>query len=268
MKVLALDFDGVISDSALESFIVALRTFGRFDADGALSEVSDELRGASSDVIRRHSLFVGFVELMPLGNRAEDMGLALKCLSEGKEISDQDEWDVLRDGTPAEFLEGFHERFYHEREILRSEDFDQWLSLLSPFGSFVELLRRRQADCVLTLATAKDRPSVELLLDAYSISDLFVPTRIVDKEAGVSKQAHLSLLQERLNVAFEDITFVDDKLNHLEDVSQLGVKGVLAGWGYNGKRERRLAPERGFPVCDLGTAEAQLFGAPGGGGSP
>ena len=264
LKVLALDFDGVISDSALESFVVALRTYEAFDAEGALSEVSANLRNAPSGVIRSHPLFLGFVDLMPLGNRAEDMGLALKCLSVGKAISDQAEWDVFRDQTPVDFLTGFHERFYQEREILRNQDFDEWLALLAPFGLFVEFLRRRQNDCVLALATAKDRPSVDLLLDAYSISHIFMPSRIIDKEAGRSKQAHLGLLQERLDVAFEDITFVDDKLNHLEDVSKLGVRGVLAGWGYNGERERRLAMHRGFLVCELETADAQLFGAPGG----
>ena len=266
MKVLALDFDGVISDSALESFIVALRTFEAFDLEGGLSKVSEELRNAPAETIRRHPLFRGFVDLMPLGNRAEDMGLSLKCLSAGKVISDQAEWNILRDQTPTDFLLGFHQHFYREREILRNQDFDEWLALLAPFSLFVEFLRRRQNDCVLALATAKDRPSIDLLLDAYSISHIFVPSRIIDKEAGVSKQAHLGLLQERLDVAFEDITFVDDKLNHLEDVSRLGVRSVLAGWGYNGERERRLAMNRGFLVCDLETMDAQLFGAPGGEG--
>lgn len=266
MKVLALDFDGVISDSALESFVVALRTFEAFDPDGTISESAKELRHATSETIRRHPLFVGFVDLMPLGNRAEDMGLALQCLSEGKQVEDQAAWNSLREQTSVDFLRDFHQRFYREREILRNQDFDAWLALLAPFRSFVDLLHRRQGDCVLALATAKDRPSVELLLEAYSISSLFVPSRIIDKEAGVSKRAHLGVLQERLGVSFEDITFVDDKVNHLEDVSQLGVRSALASWGYNGARERRRASARGFLVCELETADAQLFDAPGGAG--
>ena len=264
MKVLALDFDGVISDSALESFVVALRTFQALNPDSALSEAAGRLRDATSEAIRAHPLFAGFVDLMPLGNRAEDMGLALQCLSSGREVGDQATWNTLREQAPADFLVAFHQRFYREREMLRHQDFDAWLSLLAPFSSFVDLLRRRQSDCVLALATAKDLVSVELLLEAYSISGLFVSSRIVDKEAGVSKRAHLGLLQERLEVGFEDITFIDDKLNHLEDVSQLGVRSVLAAWGYNGERERKRADERGFLVCELETADAQLFGTPRG----
>ena len=264
MKVLALDFDGVISDSALESFVVALRTFQALDPEGALSEVAEGLSEAKPETIRHHPLFMGFVELVPLGNRAEDMGLALQCLSLGREVHDQAAWNILRKEASADFLLDFHQRFYREREALRNHDFQAWLSLLAPFSSFVDLLRRRRADCILALATAKDLVSVELLLDAYSLSGLFIPSRIADKEVGVSKQSHLKLLQERLDVGFEDITFIDDKLNHLEDVSQLGVRGALASWGYNGEREWRLAHERGFLVCELETADAQLFDTPRG----
>jgi phosphoglycolate phosphatase-like HAD superfamily hydrolase len=179
-------------------------------------------------------------------------------------VENQAAWDALRRESSAEFLSEFHARFYLEREALRRDDLDAWLALLPPYSRFVDLLHRHQEDCILALATAKDRSSIELLLDAYSISSLFSDSCIVDKEAGLSKQAHLGLLQQRLDVSFEDMTFVDDKLNHLEDVAGLGVRGVLAAWGYNGERERTLALERGLVVCELDTAEEQLFGTPGG----
>ena len=264
MKVLALDFDGVISDSAVESFMVAVRTLAALDPDCAVAEMARALHASSPETIRSHPLFSGFLRLMPLGNRAEDMGVALQRLAAGDRVENQAAWDALRRESSAEFLSEFHARFYLEREALRRYDLDAWLALLPPYSRFVDLLHRHQEDCILALATAKDRASVELLLDAYSISSLFSDPCIVDKEAGLSKQAHLGLLQQRLDVAFEDMTFVDDKLNHLEDVAALGVRGVLAAWGYNGERERTLALERGFVVCELDSAEAQLFGAPGG----
>lgn len=60
-------------------------------------------------------------------------------------------------------------------------------------------------------------------------------------------------------MSFPDITFVDDKLNHLEAVAHLGVRPVLAGWGYNRERERALARSRGFLVCSLEDVERRLF---------
>ena len=259
MKVLALDFDGVISDSALESFIVALRTFRVLEPESAWAERAEGLASCNSDVIRQHDLFRDFLDLMPLGNRAEDFGVALRCLSTEASVPDQHAWDALRDSEDPEFLATFHRAFYREREALWGRDPAGWLALLAPFSSFVDVIRRHRHDCVLALATAKDRASVERLLDAYAISDLFTPERILDKEDGVSKRAHLSALRERTGVPFADITFVDDKLKHLESVAALGVRGVLAGWGYNGEREWRLAEQKGFLVCNLDEVEAQLF---------
>ena len=63
----------------------------------------------------------------------------------------------------------------------------------------------------------------------------------------------------RLGVAPAEITFIDDKVNHLDAVSELGVRCALAAWGYNGARERELARERGYLVCTLGDVEATLF---------
>jgi phosphoglycolate phosphatase-like HAD superfamily hydrolase len=114
---------------------------------------------------------------------------------------------------------------------------------------------------VLAIATAKDRASVRALLDAYGIADLFDDARLLDKETGVSKSAHLEKLQRDFNVDFGEITFVDDKVNHLDAVAGLGVRCALATWGYNGEREVRLARERGYLVCTLDEVEGQLFAA-------
>ena len=260
MRVLALDFDGVISDSVVESFAVALRTMARRTPGPFWSQSLARVQGADAATIRSDSLYTGFLELMPLGNRAEDFGVALSLLEAGGVVKDQAGFDHFREGLGADFLSEFHASFYKEREALRALDPAAWLGLLGPFSGFVELLQRRSGDRTLALATAKDRTSVDLLLGAYGIANLFPEERVIDKEAGRSKRAHLSRLRERMDVAFDQITFVDDKLNHLDDVSGLGVRCALAAWGYNGERERRLASERGFLVCDLASAEASLFG--------
>jgi hypothetical protein len=58
------------------------------------------------------------------------------------------------------------------------------------------------------------------------------------------------------------MTFLDDKVNHLDSVAALGVRCALSTWGYNGPREHRLARDHGHRVCSLDDVEAQLFGAP------
>jgi phosphoglycolate phosphatase-like HAD superfamily hydrolase len=259
MKVLALDFDGVISHSATESFVVALRTYTAMRPDSGLVASAGDLRDAPRDTVRQHPVYCRFVELMPLGNRAEDFAVALWAIEQGVPLHDQAAYTRERDAQPADFLDAFHENFYRARVHFEESDQRRWLALLGPYPEFVALLERRAGDAQLALATAKDRRSIDILLRHYGLAELLPAERVLDKEMGRSKRAHLTALQARTGVAFEEITFVDDKVNHLDDVAGLGVRCALAAWGYNGEREQEIARERGYLVCTLEDVEARLF---------
>ena len=69
---------------------------------------------------------------------------------------------------------------------------------------------------------------MQALLRVYGIDALFDDERVLDKEAGVSKSMHMERLQRRFDCAYEQITFLDDKVNHLDDVARLGVRCGLA----------------------------------------
>ncbi len=247
MKALALDFDGVIAESAPEAFVVALETYS------VLCPETDLRRR------ERDPLYAGFVERMPLGNRAEDFGIVLRSLEEAVPLETQADYDALRSRVSQTWMDEFHARFYGVRESLREGDPARWRSLLPPYPEFLELLQRRRHDRALAIATAKDRASVDALLVHYGVEALFRPELVLDKETGVNKSNHLRRLRERLDLPFHDITFVDDKVNHLDAVASLGVRCALAAWGYNGPREHQLARERGYLVCSLDDAESLLF---------
>ena len=249
MKVLALDFDGVLCDSAREAFAVALRTFAEIFPEHAL--------GAANEA--DEALFARFVELIPLGNRAEDYGVELAALASGAVLPDQAAYDAFYASLSRERLRAFHRRFYEVRTAWAERDHAGWLARMAPYPGLGELLRRHASEVRLAIATAKDRASVRSILAAYGISDLFADGLLLDKETGEKKHAHVAELAARARCDAADVTFVDDKVNHLEDVAPLGARCVLAAWGYNGPRERRIARERGFLVCGLDTFEGEVF---------
>jgi len=255
VKALALDFDGVLSDSAREAFAVALVTYAALRPRSRLAAAAPR-----PEADARPALFAAFLELMPLGNRAEDYAVALAASEAGVRLGDQASYDAFYAAQEVPFLRDFHTRFYEERRAFARRDPEGWLRLLAPYGPFLELLRRRAGSAVYAIATAKDRASVERLLARYGAADLFEPRWILDKELGPGKHAHLRRLAEGLGVDLAEITFVDDKVNHLEAVAPLGVRCVLAAWGYNVERELARAQAVGFPVCTFENAEAVLFG--------
>lgn len=247
MKALALDFDGVLADSGPEIFVVALR---------AHLALHPGTRLAQAEPAR---LRERFFELAPLGNRAEDFGVALTAIEAGVEIADQRAYDRFRDAHDPAELVAFHRRFYVERAALVSEGAAAWCALNPPYRPFLDVLRRRAGEARLAIATAKDRASVERLLAAWGVGDLFEPSLVLDKETAVRKRVHLALLADRLGLPFPEITFVDDRVHHLDDVASLGVRCALAAWGQNGPREHALARAHGHLVCTLDDVEAQLW---------
>jgi phosphoglycolate phosphatase-like HAD superfamily hydrolase len=247
VKALVLDFDGVIADSLPEALEVALATYTAMRPESGI--------GARP----RAALETAFLELVPLGNRAEDYGAALAAIDAGRALPDQAAYDAWRAGLDPAWLRAFHQRFYRVRAAFAAREPERWNALIRPYAPFAALLRRRAGEVELAIATAKDRTSVSRLLASWGLADLFAPDRVLDKETGVTKVAHLEHLQRALGVAFPELTFVEDKLNHLESVAPLGVRCVLAAWGYNGPREQRRARELGFLVCGLADAEARLF---------
>jgi phosphoglycolate phosphatase-like HAD superfamily hydrolase len=247
VKLLALDFDGVVADSAREAFAVARRTYLELRPDSSLRSADEA------------PLWHAFLGLMPLGNRAEDYATALAAIEAGIALPDQAAYDAYFDAQDPAWLRAFHRRFYQVRQALSDADRAAWLALLGPYPRVLELLRRRAGACEYAIASAKDRTSVGILLAHYGVADLFAPELIVDKEAGVTKDLHLRRLAGLRGLDFSEITFIDDKVNHLDAVAPLGVRCALAAWGYNGPREHREARARGHLVCRLGDVETQLF---------
>ena len=268
MKLLALDFDGVISDSAPECFVVGLRTYMDLSRDSQLVAANSDLLSGPApprERVEGDPLYGPFVELMPLGNRAEDFGIAFSALEARAAMPDQASYDAFRSQLSEERLGAFHRRFYEIRSALTEDDPGRWERLMGTYPEFLAVLRRRAADVDLAIATAKDRLSVLALLQSYGIDDLIPAERLLDKEMGVSKVAHLEHLQKQMGGTggrrgeFSEMTFIDDKVNHLDSVASLGVRCALAAWGYNGAREVEVARSRGYLVCTLENVEAQLF---------
>jgi len=80
MRVLALDFDGVVCDSAREVFTAAVHTYGCIDPGSRVVQATLAHRGSAAAELDLSTApaFADFRELMPLGNRADAVRLQLR----------------------------------------------------------------------------------------------------------------------------------------------------------------------------------------------
>jgi phosphoglycolate phosphatase-like HAD superfamily hydrolase len=261
MRVLALDFDGVICDSAREVFTAAVHTYGGIDPGSRVVQATLALRGSAASNLDLSSApaFTAFRELMPLGNRAEDYGVALRAMDLGLALPDQAAYDGFYRSFDPSWLRRFHAAFYEVRDRLRADHLESWLALHAGYPPFPAFLERAAARCQPAVATARDAASLNVLLVHLGVAALIPQRSRLDKETGVHKTDHLTALARLLGVPFDQITFVDDKVNHLERVAPLGVRPVLAGWGHNTPREHARATALGFAVAQLDALDAVLL---------
>lgn len=250
--VLALDFDGVISDSLLEAYLLTWRIAGKIDPQ--LAVVGGRIPGLDNihsfrDENREH--WESFSPLVPFGNRAEDYLVIHRAVHQGMIIATQEEFDSFRKTFGPRQLDEFHEEFYRERYHLAEHHREGWVALNKPYPGVREAVEALSSRFELAVATSKDSQTVHALLDSYGLSSLFGQGHVLDKSMGGSKRTHLASLRDIFNCTYEEMTFIDDKVAHLIDCSDLGVRLFMASWGYNSTQEAELAASRNIPVLQI-----------------
>ncbi len=250
--VLTFDFDGVLSDSMLEAYLLTWNLAGKVDPELAcqLADVPTiDTIHAFRDSHAEH--YEAMVKIIPYGNRCEDFLVAQKAVHQGATISSQAEFDSFKLTVDKQLQDSFHEQFYVLRYELATSCRQQWLALNGAYPGVREALPALAETFRLSVATSKDRETVIAMLKSWGLFELFGEELVLDKSSGPSKRAHLSVLRERFGCRFEEMTFVDDKVSHLLDCSDLGVRLVMSGWGYNGPAEHAQATEHGIQILKL-----------------
>lgn len=240
-RVLALDFDGVIWDSAPECYEIAWRAYR-------------ELFGVdlSGPEYRR-----AFLRGRPLARTGHDFFLLLRLL-------DQPEAVDLGEFPPKEFYQlreqlaqeaaRFNELFYSLRAHYREEDFPLWAAWQKPYPEMIGLLDRWESRFVGTaLATTKDAASAHALLRSAGRD-----WPIFGKEFSVQKDQQIRAIAQHHSVTPQEVLFVDDLLENLQQVAPLGARTAMASWGYNTPELREEAKRLGFAVVDVEALERLL----------
>lgn len=233
-RVLALDFDGVIWDSAGECFEVGWRAY-------------KELFGSdlSGPEYRRH-----FLAGRPHARTGHDFFIILRLL-DGKP-----DFDLLG-VAPADFVQmrtdlaedaaRFNALFYQLRNTYRDEDFAAWCSWQGPYPAMLALLERWEGRFDGTaLATTKDQASAHALLMSSGRD-----WPVFGKEFSLDKNAQILGIAQKYGAEPSEVLFVDDLLENLQQVAPLGARTAMAAWGYNTPESQQEARSLGFPVVGV-----------------
>lgn len=228
MDILALDFDGVICDSADEAALTGWRAAGRlwprrFQGDAPVE------------------LMEGFRMVRPVMETGYESILLVRLLRDGLSM------DKILDDAPSLFTRMINEEFIDIDRLIRlfgqtrdawiTADLPDWIGRHQFYDGVVDALN--QSDVPTYIITTKEKRFVLALCDA---AGLRIPgAHVFGLEKG-RKSAVLAELSRRHQGA--RFHFVEDRLPTLlqtADLGDLDVRLYFADWGYNTAEDREQA---------------------------
>ncbi len=233
-KVIALDFDGIISDTENECYIICIPAFRR------MGEVIDDNPYVRSE----------FRKARPYVKHADCYYTVLKILQDPKASFDTisfSEFAKIRNKNKERGKE-FHKLFYEERAKLQ-QNMNEWLKLNPSYSSIPKIIKNLMNMFHIVIVSAKDKKATKLLLESYGLH--IGDENILAKEFSMDKRDQMRFISDKFHVAFDKIIFVEDNLEQLLTVKELGVKLILASWGYNTEEQKKETKKLGISVATI-----------------
>ncbi|MCF6203174.1 MAG: HAD family hydrolase [Methylococcaceae bacterium] len=240
--VYALDFDGVICDSAIETGIAgwksAIQVWDGFSSPLPSKKVLDQFR-----------------EVRPVMETGYEAILVIKMLNDGDSVesilmgfSSKKEQLIKDSSLDVDFLKNL---FGEIRDQWIKNDIDDWVKMNPLFTGVIEKLKYLTSQDVWYIITTKQERFVKLILTANQIQ--ISDDRVFGLDKKISKEAVLvDLVKKHPNQA---IYFVEDRLAALLNViNNRRLKSVqlyLATWGYNNEKDKIDAKKKKIELIGL-----------------
>ena len=240
--IYALDFDGVLCDSAVETGITGWKA-----AAGIWNDMLSPL--PPQELVDRFRLVRPIIETgyesilaMRLLFKGESVGAIVAGFANKKE-------ELLKESKQR--IDDLKKRFGATRDIWIQHSLDEWIRMNPLFPSIAHKLRTLANEENWYIVTTKQERFVEKILDANRIH---LPSqRIFGLDQNMSKQEVLLDLLGRHPDA--PIYFVEDRLptllNVLNNDLLQEIRLFLAEWGYNTEQDRRDAARHSIEIIDI-----------------
>lgn len=241
--IYALDFDGVICDSAVETAITGWK---------AASKLWDDINTA----LPSQALIEQFRLVRPLLETGYESILIIRLLHNGETVEAlladyankiQQTLDNLN--QEVSFLKKL---FGETRDNWINQNLDEWISMNPLFPSIAEKLQALNQESIWYIITTKQERFVTQILTAAQIE--LAEEKIFGLDRNMSKEAVLTELLAKHPQ--QDFYFVEDRLptlfNVLANDKLKSIKLFFARWGYNTKQDKQQASEQPhFELIDI-----------------
>ena len=240
--IYALDFDGVICDSAVETGITGWKA-----ATQLWNDMSGELPAQTLlDAFRRVRpvLETGYEAILIM--RLLFQAVAAETLLE--HFSEQIQTIIQKEHLDTDQLK---QLFGKTRDVWIENNLQHWIAMNPLFSGISEKLQTLNKHCMWYIITTKQERFVKQILEAHHLE--LAEQRIYGLDRNMSKVAVLrQLLKTHPD---QSIYFIEDRLPTLQNVIQhkdlAEIKLFLASWGYNTDYDRSTALNSPITLINL-----------------
>ena len=254
MPLLAIDYDGVIVDSVLDSLFISHNAYLELVGSSNKKVFGGERFTFQNwtKIQKKYDQEIQYYRsLRPFIRGATDYGLIQKLLEEKRYLRNQQEFDYYRNTVQFEFQK-FHQLFYQERKRLQEKSFEGWLKLEPAYQEVVRGINHFIQEGVKVVVATSNRR--EYIASAFHPSYYNIPIKeedILDVSMGEDKSNQMKYINKYYGVQCDEIYFVDDQLTHLEQTRGLGIHVFLAGWSYATLQQKEKAVLEGIPIIEF-----------------
>lgn len=218
-KILFLDFDGVLFDTAIEAFHVAFPTYYHY-------EYCSEKHSKVYDLFKANRYLIApawhyFYLFQAIDNH----------LATGSSVPDNF-YELLLRSNKAQY-ENFESNFFAYRQYMRNHNFQHWISLNNkyPFFDLIKNYLPGDSNMNSFILSTKDEDTISAILNFNNVS--FSADRILGKSYFDKFSNKADVIREIMSCDSCSAIFIDDALEHLRGCS--GIQNLVTirnDWGY------------------------------------
>ena len=248
-----MDYDGVISDSALKSLFISHNVYCKYFGSEAKRNFGGELftfdnwerlkKQYKKEMNDYHHLR-SYIEL------SGDFFVIIKIMEEQVQIKDQQEFIAYRNQFQFDY-HFFRELFFEEKEKLQKQSFKKWFFLSPIFNEVIKGIQRfLQEGQKVVIATSNRGEAIHHAFQPGYLGFEMDIKDIFDKNFGEHKAEHMQAIAKKYGAKLNEIYFIDDQLSYLRGTDTLGVHVFLAGWGYCTESQKEEAKKEKITVIE------------------
>lgn len=231
--VVAFDFDGVICNSAKESYIQALEAYREMGGKIKHSERVLESFMKGRPLVTKLEQYYALFSMLERNPRINFENVSAKQFEKENQKHKQQH-------------QQFTERFLHHRRTMAKMKPFEWAKLHKKYFKIDAFIKRVAKNHQVFITTTKDFASVKDLLRHFGIQNI-PDSHIFSKDFSNKKTEQLKAVSKKTNVPLSQIVLVEDAVEQVRKARSIGAKAVLVPYGYSTKRQITRARKEGFP---------------------